>query len=205
MTRANNWRSIGRISWRTAPFKSFNVGLCECKHAISNIPKGRNHTFKDRDNEVATVRLRNGKWGCPGNMFRTVVIDSFVVCTMAPSCWKWPTQRKRMLTTSSPLLGLPTEYYPFKRCQVPVGHPVVYELNIWNIYKTNLYEDTQKNTKIFSLYYICTCARNISSSKKTQSTYQCEEAIYKRHPNCQVKVKVLDCFYCSLKYCFIYS
>ena len=22
-------------------------------------------------------------------------------------------------------LGLPTEYYPFKRCQVPVGHPVV--------------------------------------------------------------------------------
>jgi len=23
-----------------------------------------------------------------------------------------------------PPLGLPTEYYPFKRCQVPVGHPV---------------------------------------------------------------------------------
>ena len=31
-------------------------------------------------------------------------------------------QRKRMPTTSSPPLGLPTEYYPFKRCQVPVGH-----------------------------------------------------------------------------------
>ena len=30
-----------------------------------------------------------------------------------------------MPTTSSPLtLGLPTEYYPFKRCQVPMGHPV---------------------------------------------------------------------------------
>ena len=39
---------------------------------------------------------------CPGNMSRTMVIDSFAVCALAPSCWKWPTQRKRMPTTSSP-------------------------------------------------------------------------------------------------------
>ena len=64
-----------------------------------------------------------------GNMFRTMVIDWFAVCSVAPSCWKWPTQRKRMPTTSPP--GLPTEYYPFKRCQVPVGHPVKVVIN-WN-------------------------------------------------------------------------
>ena len=39
---------------------------------------------------------------CPGNMFWTMVIDSFAVCAVAPSCCKWPTQRKRMPTTSSP-------------------------------------------------------------------------------------------------------
>ena len=30
-----------------------------------------------------------------------------------------------MPTTSSPPNGPPTEYYPFKRCQVPVGHLVL--------------------------------------------------------------------------------
>ena len=39
---------------------------------------------------------------CPGNMFRTMVIDWFAVCAVAPSCWKRSTQRKRMPTTSSP-------------------------------------------------------------------------------------------------------
>ena len=39
MTRANNWRKIGRISWRMDSFKSFNVGACERKHVISKTPK----------------------------------------------------------------------------------------------------------------------------------------------------------------------
>ena len=30
-----------------------------------------------------------------------------------------------------PPLGLPTEYYPFKRCQVPMGHPVQSIRNHW--------------------------------------------------------------------------
>ena len=68
MTLANNWRSIGWISWRMASFKPFNVrGLC--KHAISNTPKGKNHTLKDRESEGATVRLRNGKWGARETCF----------------------------------------------------------------------------------------------------------------------------------------
>ena len=37
------------------------TGFCECKHAISNIPKEKNHTLKDRESEGATARLRNGK------------------------------------------------------------------------------------------------------------------------------------------------
>ena len=44
VTRANNWRSIGQISWQIASFKSFNVGVCECKDAISNTPKGKKIT-----------------------------------------------------------------------------------------------------------------------------------------------------------------
>ena len=56
----------------------------------------------------------------------------------SPLQLKWPTQKKRMPTTSSPPthLGQPTEDYPFKRCQVHVGHSVVplkgwKSLNIW--------------------------------------------------------------------------
>ena len=34
-------------------------------------------------------------------------------------------QEEKMQTTSSAPLGLPTEYYTFKICQVPVGHAVL--------------------------------------------------------------------------------
>ena len=44
MTRANNWRSIGRISWRMASFKSFNVGVCECKHRVFKYPQRKKIT-----------------------------------------------------------------------------------------------------------------------------------------------------------------
>jgi len=49
--------------------------------------KKKNHTLKDQESEGATARLRNGKWGAWGNMFPTMVIDSFAVCVVAPSCW----------------------------------------------------------------------------------------------------------------------
>ena len=54
---------------------------------------------------------------CPGKMLRTMVIDSFAVCTVAPSCWNHTLAQFILLRHSS-------EYCPFKRCQVPVGHPV---------------------------------------------------------------------------------
>ena len=39
---------------------------------------------------------------CLGNVFRTMVIDLFAVCAVAPLLLKWPIQRKRVLTTLSP-------------------------------------------------------------------------------------------------------
>ena len=64
---------------------------------------------------------------CPGNMFRTMVIDSFAVCAVAPSCWNRTSAQFILLRHSS-------EYYPFKRCQIPVGHPVVHErVSSWEV------------------------------------------------------------------------
>ena len=56
---------------------------------------------------------------CLGNMFWTMVTDSFAVCAVAPSCWNHTFAQFILLWRSS-------EYYPFKRCLVPVGHPVLY-------------------------------------------------------------------------------
>jgi len=63
MTRANNWRPIGRISWRMASFKSFNVRGLSVNTRFQIPPKEKNNTLKNRESEWATARLRNGKWG----------------------------------------------------------------------------------------------------------------------------------------------
>ena len=107
------------------PSSHSTYGVCECKHAISNTPKRKNHTLEDRESEGATARLRNGEMRCPGNMFRTMVIDSFAVCAVAPSCWKWPTQRKRMPTTLFP--PRPTYWVlPIQKMSVSRGSPCIY-------------------------------------------------------------------------------
>jgi len=98
------------------PSNHSTYGACERKHVISNTTKEKkNHTLKDRESEGATARLRNGKWGARGNMFRTMVNDSFAVCTVAPSCWNH-TLAQFILLRRIPPPGLPIEYYPFKRC-----------------------------------------------------------------------------------------
>jgi len=56
---------------------------------------------------------------CPGNMFRTMVIDQVSIATEVAS----PEEKNAGHLVPLPP-DLPTEYYPFKRCQVPVGHPV---------------------------------------------------------------------------------
>ena len=95
MARANNWRSIGRIFWRMASFKSFNVGVCECKHSISNTPKGKKSHVERSGERGGHGTSPKREIRCPGNMLRTMVIDSSLLLL------KWPTQRKKMPTTSS--------------------------------------------------------------------------------------------------------
>ena len=65
---------------------------------------------------------------CPGNIFRTMVIDPFAVCAVAPSCWNHT-------LAQPPPLGLTTEHYPFKRCQILVGHSVY--VHIWYFWVTD--------------------------------------------------------------------
>ena len=55
-----------------------------------------------------------------------MVIDSFAVCAVAPSCWNHTFAQFILLRRSS-------EYYPFKRCQVPVGHPVCVCIYIYSL------------------------------------------------------------------------
>ena len=51
-------------------------------------------------------------------MFRTTVIDQISIATEVAN-----PEEKNADHLLPPLYG-PTEYYQFKRCQVPVGHPV---------------------------------------------------------------------------------
>ena len=52
------------------PSNHSTYGVCECKHVISNSPKEKkNHTWRDRESEGATARLRNGKWGARETCF----------------------------------------------------------------------------------------------------------------------------------------
>ena len=63
------------------------TGVFERKHAISNTPLPPKKLHVERSGE---------RWGhdkspkremrCPVNMIRTMVIDSFVVCAVSPSC-----------------------------------------------------------------------------------------------------------------------
>jgi len=57
-------------------------------------------------------------------MFRTMVIDKVSIATEVAN-----SEEKNADHLVSPL-GLPTEYYPFKRCQVPVSHPVSILYNV---------------------------------------------------------------------------
>ena len=104
------------------PSNRSTYGVCECKHAISNTPKKRNHTLKDRWERGGHGTSPKRKMRCPGNMFRTIVIDSFAMCAVAPSCWNHTFAQFILLRRSS-------EYYPFKRCQVPVGHSVAVSMD----------------------------------------------------------------------------
>ena len=92
-------------------------------------PKQTNHTLTDRESEGATETSPKREMRCLGNMFRTMVIALFAVCAVASSCWKWPTERKRMPTTSS----APSAYLPCTTHSKDVRFPWV------TLYKVTMY------------------------------------------------------------------
>ena len=76
MTQANNWRSIGRISWRMASFKSFNIrGLwvwtCDFKYP----QRKKSHTERLRERGGHGTSPKR-EMRCPENMSRTMLIDT---------------------------------------------------------------------------------------------------------------------------------
>ena len=102
------------------PSNHSTYGVCECKHAISNTPQRKKKSHAERPGERGghgTSPKREIR--CLENMFRTMVIDSFAVCAVAPSCWNHTLAQFILFRRSS-------EYYPFKRCQVPVGQSVLF-------------------------------------------------------------------------------
>ena len=127
MTRANNWRSIGRFpdGWLHSNHSTY--GVCECKRAISNASKKKITLWKigrargplhvsESGNEVPGKHVsNNGHW----------LVCSVRCCQLATEMAN--PEEKNVDHLVCPPYGLPTEYYPFKRCQVPVGHPVFYQ------------------------------------------------------------------------------
>ena len=110
MTRANNWRSIGRISWRTASFKyPQRKKITRWKIGRTRGPRHVSET----GNEVPGKHVsNNGHWLICSVRCGTILL-------------KVANPEEKNADHLFPPLGLPTEYYPFKRCQVPVGHSVL--------------------------------------------------------------------------------
>ena len=126
--------TVDRTNFLTDGFLSNHstYGVCECKHAISNTPKGKKSNVERSGERGGHGTSPKREMRCPGNMFRTMVIDSFAVCAVAPSCWKWPTKRKRMPTTSSP--PPPSAYLLSTTHSKDIRFPWVtlYILNLWS-------------------------------------------------------------------------
>ena len=101
------------------------TGVCECKHAISNTPqRKKNHTLKYRESEGATARLRNGKWGARETCIEQCSLTRCSTGQVAITT-EVANPEEKNADHLVPPCGPPTEYYPFKRCPVPMGHPVV--------------------------------------------------------------------------------
>ena len=117
MTRATTDDRSDEFPDGWLPSNHSTYGICERKHAISNTPKEKNHTLKDRQSDGVTTRLRNGKWGASYTK-RQCSAGQVSISTEVAS-----PEEKNADHLVHPS-GLSTEYYPFKRCQVPVGHSV---------------------------------------------------------------------------------
>ena len=99
------------------PSNHSTYGVCECKTRDFKYPQRKKSHIERSGERGGHGTSPKREMRCPGNMFRTMVIDLFAVCAVAPYCWNHTLAQFILLRRSS-------EYYSFKRCWVPVGHPV---------------------------------------------------------------------------------
>ena len=85
-------------------------------------PKEKNHMLKDRENEGVMARLRNGKWGAQETCFELWSLTRLQCVLWHHLVESGQPRGKGAGHLAPPSLRLPTEYYTFKRCQVPVGY-----------------------------------------------------------------------------------
>jgi len=118
--------TINRTNFLTDGFLQIiqHTGFLSVNTRFQIPPKEKNHTLKDQESEGATARLRNGKWGAWETCFERW---SLTRCSTGQVSIATEVINQEGKNTDHlvPPLGLPTEYYSFKRCQVPMGHPVL--------------------------------------------------------------------------------
>ena len=124
------------------PSNHSTYGVCERKHAISNTPKEKNHTLKVRESKGAMAHLRNGKWGA-----RETCFEQWSLTRLQCALWHHlveTTHWHSLFFFGAVLaLDLPTEHYPFKSCQVPVGHPVCRQVEVFPSRRSLLQSPTE--------------------------------------------------------------
>ena len=126
MTWANNWRSIGQIFWRMASFKSLNVRGFMSVNTRFQIPPEEKITRWKIGRARRSRHISETGNEIPGkHVWNTGHCQVSIATEMAN-----PQKKNADHLAPPPYPGLPTEYYPFKRCQVPVGHPVS-EISWW--------------------------------------------------------------------------
>ena len=104
------------------PSNHSTYGVCECKHTISNTPKRKKKSHVERSGELGGPRHVSETGNeVPGKHVSNN--GHWLICSV--HCGQLATEvanpDEKNADQPHPLLGLPTEYYPFKRLQVPVG------------------------------------------------------------------------------------
>jgi len=86
--------------------------------------------LKDRESKGPTARLRNRKWGARETCFEQWSL-THLQCVLWHHLVETTHWHSLFFLGAVLTLGVPTEYYPFKRCQVPVGHLVFPNIKVF--------------------------------------------------------------------------
>ena len=161
MSRANKRRSIGRISWRMDSFKSFNVRVCECKHAISNTPEKKITRWKigsargprhvsETGNEVPGKHVsNNGHWLVCRVRCGTILLKPYIgtVYSSSAQFWVLPIQKMSVSRGSPCITPLNTKYFLYSILSSPIMH-LLQNIRCWQVVN-NYVKDTKSDNELF--------------------------------------------------------